>query len=160
MTTQKYKFNRAKDGWEILEDVPFTKPKKGQVLELVKVTDNLVSTEEMLKVAKRENCLNGQGLAEYLLENPDLIPEEAKSYYLIFPSTVWQRSDGDRHVPYFYWNGDQWRLRFSWLGNDWNSNGRLVRFRESDTKNLGSDWNTRILELEKFKEKVEKILKL
>ena len=160
MTTQKYKFNRAKDGWEILEDVPFTKPKKGQVLELVKVTDNSVSTKEMLKVAKRENCLNGQGLAEYLLENPDLIPEEAKSYYLVFPSTVWQDSHGRRSVPYLHWYADQWYLTFPWIGLDWRSFVRLVRFRESDTKNLGSDWNTRILELEKFKEKVEKILKL
>jgi hypothetical protein len=41
---------------------------------------------------------------------------------------LWQDEDGNRIVPYLYWNGDRWVLNFNYLGNDyWNANDRLVR---------------------------------
>ena len=39
---------------------------------------------------------------------------------------LWRNPNGNRYVPYLYWNDDRWYLNFNWLDNDWNDNDRLA----------------------------------
>lgn len=48
-----------------------------------------------------------------------------------FGTTVWVDSKRNRNVPYLNWDGKRWILNFNWLDNDFNSNDRLVRPRNS-----------------------------
>lgn len=64
-------------------------------------------------------------LLDYLLKNPNLIPEEWKKYgegntrYIFFWGTIYRRSDGILCVRCLYWRGGQWGWDYYWLGNDW-----------------------------------------
>lgn len=63
---------------------------------------------------------------DYLLANPDLIPDEWKAdesgntRYIFFWGTVYRYSDGDLYVRCLCWSGDGWRWGDYWLGHDWN----------------------------------------
>ncbi len=63
-------------------------------------------------------------IADALLANPELIPDEWKSGYTYFWGTIL----GDEvsswgycnlYVMYIYWSGGQWYGFYRWLGNDW-----------------------------------------
>lgn len=64
---------------------------------------------------------------DYLLANPDLIPEEWKTdetgntRYIFFWGTVYRDrgSSGDLCVRCLYWDGDGWRWRYGWLDDVW-----------------------------------------
>ncbi|MDE1925504.1 MAG: hypothetical protein KGH79_05040 [Patescibacteria group bacterium] len=59
---------------------------------------------------------------DYLLANPDLIPEEWKGKCVFFWGTVYRRSVGSLYVRYLYWNGDGWYWSDNWLDSDWDGN--------------------------------------
>ncbi len=73
---------------------------------------------ELRKVLKDQPVLNANVL-DYLLANPELIPEEWKGKYIFFWGTIYRDSDGVLYVRYLYWRGGQWGWRYSWLGGDW-----------------------------------------
>ena len=126
------KHDKTKDGWKLLEDVPFDgQPFDFDLVEFLKTGESLVNGEVMKQRAKELNAHLGQGHAEWLEANQDRIPQELRGkYYLVFPGTVWQDSDGDRYVPCLFWDDDRWCLRFSWLRYGWNSDDRLVCLRK------------------------------
>ena len=72
----------------------------------------------------------GQEDAEWLLENQDVIPAELRNFYLVFPATKWRGPDSPRRVSYLSFRGGRWLLRFSWLGDGFGVNFRLVRPRK------------------------------
>ncbi|MBI4086347.1 MAG: hypothetical protein HY433_03875 [Candidatus Liptonbacteria bacterium] len=47
------------------------------------------------------------------------------------PCIIWRDANGNRNVVYLNRNGERWILNFNWLRNDFNSNDRLVRPRNS-----------------------------
>lgn len=55
----------------------------------------------------------------YLLDNPELIPEEWKDKYVYFHGTILRSSFGDRYVLCLYWGGGGWGWSVRWLDNDW-----------------------------------------
>lgn len=65
---------------------------------------------------------------EYLLANPDLIPEEWKkdeqsnTRYIFFWGTVYRDRGGYLYVRYLYWFGGRWLWGNDWLGRVWGRN--------------------------------------
>ncbi len=57
---------------------------------------------------------------DFLLENPDQIPEEWKECCIFFWSP-YRNAGGSLRVRYLYWNGETWDCNYYWLGYDWNS---------------------------------------
>ncbi len=127
-----FKHDKAKDGWTLLEDTPFDgKQFVPDLVEFLKPGESYVSGEVMKQRAKELNAHLGQRHAEYLLDHQELILKEWRgNYFLVFPGTVWQDSDGDRSVPFLNWDGGRWYLDFYWLRYDWYDDFRLVRSRE------------------------------
>ena len=125
-----FQYDKTKDGWTLLEDVPFSGAFVPDIKEFLKSNESYVNGEVMKQRAKELNAHLGQHHAEYLLEHQDLIPKEWRGkYYLVFSGTVWQDRGGYRSVPYLRWYGGRWYLYFVWLGSGWCSSGRLVCLR-------------------------------
>lgn len=120
-------YDKTKDGWKYLSDVK--EPTGGLTLELVeflKEGETFINGEELVKRTKKKDVLLGQRHAEALLRNQDVIPEEWRNYYLVFPGSVLRSSLGDRRVPYLFWNDGRWCLYFYWLELHFRSGDRLV----------------------------------
>jgi len=117
------------EGWELKSDNG--KMLVGTVtLELFEVLQegdgDYISGDEMMKRAQKLGVDWNQKTAEFLLTNQHLIPESWRGYYIIFPGTVWQGSDGCHRVPYLHWRGRRWALDFYWLGYDWGEDDRFL----------------------------------
>lgn len=130
-----FKYDKTKDGWELIENVGFEPPltyiKKIELISFLKDGESYINSEVMVERAKNELHANlGQQHAEYLLEHQSEIPKEFQKYYLVFLGTKW-RPGGYRCVPYLEWDGGKWLLCFRWLDNSsWDDDYRLVRPRE------------------------------
>lgn len=137
-TAVPFKYDRTADGWKFLEDMEFDGnlfvPDIVEFLKpggLMKSAESWVSGDTMQARAKELNANLGQRHAEYLLEHQELIPKEWQGkYFLVFPGTVWQDSDGGQRVPCLRWSGGGWYPRFDWLGRNWSGNARLVSLRK------------------------------
>lgn len=124
-----FRFDKLKDGWTLLEDYSSTIAEVSE-LELVsflKEGESSVTGEEMRARAVTLRGNFSQRQAEYLLDYQDEIPVEWRSYYLVFPATLWRAADGGLGVPCLDWSGGRWCLSFSWLVRDWGSGARLLR---------------------------------
>ena len=125
--TGTFKRDMRKEGWTLLENVPQSINSAIDGVSFLKSGEDYVNGEEMVRRARLEfNANYGQEDAEWLLDHQNLIPAELRKFYLVFPGTVWQCADGDRHVLYLYWGGGRWILSFSCLGVGWCSGDRLV----------------------------------
>jgi hypothetical protein len=60
-------------------------------------------------------------ILDYLLDHPELIPEEWKGKYIFFWGTIYRDSDGNLYVRCLYWRGSEWRWSYDWLGSDFDS---------------------------------------
>src|SRR3990167_6729355 len=79
-----FKNDKTKDGWKLLEDVPFNGDKfEPEIMEFLKSGESYVNGEVMKQRAKELNAHLGQGHAEYLLEHQELIPKECRGKYLV-----------------------------------------------------------------------------
>lgn len=56
---------------------------------------------------------------DFLLEHPELIPEEWKSSFIYFWGKIYHRPDGRLYMRYLSSRGDCWRGCYGWLGLDW-----------------------------------------
>ncbi|MBI2627098.1 MAG: hypothetical protein HYW77_02530 [Parcubacteria group bacterium] len=122
-----FKRDMRKEGWTLLESVPHRIFSAVDGISFLKEGETYVNGEEMVLRARREfNANYGQEDAEWLLENQSKISKELRKYYLVFPGTIWQGSDGRWYVPYLHWRVGGWVLRFYRLGRAWHSRDRLV----------------------------------
>lgn len=120
-------------GWKPLEHTSrrITSVADLELVSFLKPGEDRINGEEMVRRARHElNANLGQEDAEWLMEHQDQIPAEFRNFYLTFPGTVWQDSDGDRCVPCLYWYDGRWCLDFYWLEVDWISSVRLLRSRK------------------------------
>lgn len=73
-------------------------------------------------LAKR---MKGKGLnanvLQYLLEHPDLIPEEWKEKWVYFWGTILRRPSGSLYVRCLYWYDDRWFSVYDRLDYGWDS---------------------------------------
>lgn len=125
-----FKHDKARNGWKLLEDVPFSAAFTPVFVEFLKSVESSVNGEVMTQRAKKLNANPGQHHAEYLLEHQELIPKELRGKHLVFPGTVWLDGDGRRNVPGLEWGGGRWYLFFDWLSSDWGGGDLLIRPRE------------------------------
>jgi hypothetical protein len=79
---------------------------------------NYIEGNKLHKELKDKPVLNANVL-DYLLANPQLIPEEWKGKVVFFWGTIYRDSDGDLYVRYLIWGGDGWRWLSRWLGDYW-----------------------------------------
>ena len=124
-----FQYDKRKDGWELMEDVPF--PGTGEatfvLAEFLKDDESAVRGDVMVARAKEMGGMTGQWHAEQLLTRENDIPEEWREFYLVFPGTVWRDPRGDHDIPCLRWNGDRWYLHWFWLVDCWDSDVRFVR---------------------------------
>lgn len=120
-----FKYDKGKDGWELVENIDFENEVELQLGEFLKKGETCIQGNAMMERAKDIGLLAGQFHAERLLV--ERIPVEWQDYYLVFAGTVWRFHGGSLIVPYLAWDGDRWRLRFRLLDRDFRSNDRLVR---------------------------------
>ena len=122
-----------KEGWTLLENPTrrLTSVSSFELVPFLRDGEDPIGGEEMLRCARVELDANyGQEDADFLLKHQVGIPQEFRSYYLVFPATVWRDSYGNRCVPVLGWYGKRWYLSFSWLEYGWYSSDRLVRPRK------------------------------
>jgi hypothetical protein len=66
-------------------------------------------------------------LLDYLLANPELIPESWKqddagnTRYIFFWGTIYRDSSGSLYVRYLYWDDGRWQTDCCWLDRGWRS---------------------------------------
>lgn len=126
--------DKTKDGWELLEEGPprLVEPADLHLSTFLDEGETYANGEEMLQrsINSVPTCgpLAGQHQAEQLLEQQDQIPAELRDKVIVFLATKWRGSDGARYVPYLYWLGSRWQLRFYWLGHGyWDASCLVAR---------------------------------
>jgi len=121
-------YDRRKDGWKLLENVPRRITSVDIVgIPFLKENEAVINGEKITRRAIELDANYGQEDAEWLLDHQAEIPVELRNFYLVFPGTKWRDAVGDRYVPYLSWSGDRWVLYFRWLDSDFGSSARLVR---------------------------------
>ncbi len=70
--------------------------------------------------------LPGLEYRDFIIKNPDKLPQLKDDNYYFFPGSVFRGSSGRWYVPYSHWRGDGFVRHILWLGYDWSSDCRLV----------------------------------
>ncbi len=120
------------DGWKVEEH------KKGGQLDfdasqvLFYLADGQKGSKSIvgnkLRTELKDQPVLNANVLDYLLANPDLIPEDWKvdesgnTRYIFFWGTVYRSSDGDLYVRYLFWRGGRWHWSNLWLGYSWHGN--------------------------------------
>ena len=113
------------DGWSIRKEDQLKSSVSGQLVwSLDKVELHTCPEQEKgtIKGDKLRKKLEGQpvlnaNVLDYLLANPQLIPEQWKGKYVFFWGTIYRYSYGFLYVRFLYWRGDGWLWNYRWLGN-------------------------------------------
>lgn len=113
------------DGWKVEEHLKGGQyqwdPSKTQLYLSKKQKGGVVEGNKLRQELAKQPVLNADVL-DYLLQNPQLIPEDWKGKYVFFWGTVYRNSRGNLYVRYLYWRGDEWRWVYNWLDNNFNNN--------------------------------------
>lgn len=122
------------DGWKVEEHI-----KGGQFAwnpEKVKLflsvnqkydTSTSMKGEELRKELKDQPVVNANVL-DYLLDHPNLIPEEwkveekGKTRYVFFWGTIYRDPEDDLFVRYLSFDGSHWKQEHYWLYDGFNDN--------------------------------------
>lgn len=81
----------------------------------------VIEGHKLLKELANKPMLNACVL-DYLLKNPDLIPESWKGKATFFFGTIYRNSYGSLFVRFLDWGGEQWSSYYYWLDFDWLDN--------------------------------------
>jgi len=90
----------------------------GLYLDEIQKDGKYIEGNKLREKLKSQPVLNACVL-NYLLKNPDLIPDDWKGKYVYFWGTIYRSSAGRLYVRYLFWNGVRWNENYSWLGIDW-----------------------------------------
>lgn len=124
----RFQLNKTKDGWTLLEDVPFDGIQfTPDIVGFFKPGESSVHCDVMRVRAREANANLGQRHAEYLLVHQELIPTNWRGKHrLVFPGTLWGYSGNGRYVQCLDWFDGQWRMDLDSLENVCVGCGRLV----------------------------------
>ena len=106
------------DGWKVEEhqkggQFKWDASKVALYLSKKQQGGSFIEGNKLREGLKRKRVYNAN-LLDYLLANPDLIPEGWKGKAVFFWGTIYRNSDGYLCVRYLYWNDDRW---------DWTTTG-------------------------------------
>lgn len=108
------------DGWKVEEHIKGGKlrwnPDEVELYICDEQKGDHIQGKELLKLLRGKKVLNVCVL-DYLLSNPELIPEEWKGKMVLFWGTIYRDSHGDLVVLALFWNGIRWTWTDFWLGN-------------------------------------------
>ena len=165
---------RKKYSWitKIERDVSETKEVKLSLISVLKKGEDHILGEEYEK--RLPKGLLGFQHLEWLIEHQDEYPKLLKQAkddnfsYIDFSGLVVVDEYGRRGVPFGYRFGWRWGAHWYWLGRNFGQDGRLaVSGQVAKPRTLGSSRNLeslglvkRVAELEKWRKKVEKIIKI
>ncbi len=114
----------------ILEASCMINPDDLELVPLLNYGEQNVRGNELERRAKILGADLCQHTAEWLLEHQEVISEEWRGFYFIFPGSVWRDSFGGSNIPYIGWGGGRWYLGFALLDGGFNSHIRLLRPRK------------------------------
>lgn len=92
-----------------------------------------IEGNKLRKELVNEPVLNANVL-DFLLKNPNLIPEEWKkdasgnTRYIFFWGTIYRRSLGHLYVRYLCWSDGSWYWLYYWLDVDWGGDNPAAVF--------------------------------
>ncbi|MDD5397270.1 MAG: hypothetical protein PHW24_04440 [Candidatus Moranbacteria bacterium] len=109
------------DGWKIEKHLKGGKfewnaDKVSLYLSKEQEGGSAIEGNKLRKKLEKMPVLNANVL-DYLLKNPQLIPEDWKGKAVFFWGTIYRCSDGSLCVRYLYWGGGEWDWGCSWLGD-------------------------------------------
>jgi len=119
--------DKTENGWELIENIDTQGVPELEPAEFLHEGETHIKGDVMFGRAVELGNRAGQQHAERLLSRQEIIPEEWRKFYLVFPGTKWCNSLGFLLVPYLRWYGARWYLDWDWLGRAWDSRARLVR---------------------------------
>jgi len=113
------------DGWKVKQHIEggqfeWSPEKVKLYLSPNQQDGKIVEGNELRKELEGKPVFNAN-LLDYLLEHPNLIPEEWKRKYIFFWGTIYHDSDGDLGVRCLGWGGGSWSWSDGWLGYGWDS---------------------------------------
>ncbi len=124
--------DKAKDGWQLVEDAVEPVAISGEAIELTAFHgegEEQIFGDEVVDRVRGLDGMLGQRHAEYLMQHPHEIPDDFQQYSLVFPGTIWLSPDGNHQVPCANWRQGRWELTFGILEGGFDSRDRLVRAR-------------------------------
>lgn len=124
-------YNKRPEGWKLLEEG--CQVEGDPALELASFLlkgEYRVNGEVMRTRSLEMGGRTGQHHAERVLSQAEDIPTEWRQFYLVFPDTLWWRSDGGLCVPCLLRRVDLWALYFPCVDDDWRGYFRVVRLRK------------------------------
>ena len=92
MDTASFSYDMSrKETWTLAEHTPRRLNEKPLIHLIPFFRENeIISGQELLRRSRKLHTNYGQEDAEYLLANPEEIPEAFRDFYLIFPGTIWR----------------------------------------------------------------------
>jgi hypothetical protein len=88
-------------------------------LELYLSAKQKIGRVEGDKLRQRISHPLNANVLDYLLKNPELIPDDWKGKYIFFWGTVYRDDGGGLHVRCIGWYSGGWRWSFQWLEGGW-----------------------------------------
>ena len=122
--------DKTSEGWELLEDQPEPDRISADSVELaifIEEGEPDLIGEDMVEHVLAIPSKLGQRHAEYLMDHPQVIPEEFRRYSVIFPGTVWTDSVGNHYVPYIRYRQEVWALDFGIVEGGVDDRDRYLR---------------------------------
>ena len=139
-------------------------------LTLKKGESYISGDENIMRFKKEKGILLDVRIMEELLKHQEFIPQEWEKKYVFFFGTIFAGPGGNLFAACLYRYGLQWHGDWRWLDSGWDAldpAARLASIGTGKTRNIKtlvsfdpSHLESRILELERFKSRVEKIIKL
>lgn len=109
-------------GWKVEEHIKGGQfewdPTRVKLYLSDKQKDGAIEGNKLRKELKGKPAFNANVL-DYLLANPNLIPEEWKGKAVFFWGTIYRDSGGSLCVRCLVWDGGGWLWCSNWLGSDW-----------------------------------------
>lgn len=84
-----------------------------------------IEGNKLRKKLESKDVLNAN-LLDFLLKNPNLIPESWKGKVVFFWGTIYRGTVGNLCVRDLCWRGSRWDWDYYWLDDDWNGSNLAV----------------------------------
>ncbi len=110
--------DKTKEEMELLEDVSEPTRISSETIGEVQIfgdDEPFVVGEDVVERVLSMSPKLGQRHCEYLLDHPDMIPQEYNRYTLVFAGTVWRDRGGNHLVPCLHRSQGEWKIIFGIL---------------------------------------------